>query len=222
MPGRPEPGRSGRLAAVVSRTKRLPSSSRSVRGPIVPRALITGITGGLLLPRRAPLEKGYEVHGMVRRASTEKFDASNRSATGYPAPGRPADQRSLVDALRASGPTRSTTWPEIQEREEGGLYQASSARQGASPDDRRQPFTRAAGVAKAYGHSSWSTTASPRPARTTAPLQPRIAAPRPRFVTRKITWHAADQAWQARQLKLGNLEPAATGATPRTTSRRCG
>jgi GDPmannose 4,6-dehydratase len=39
------------------------------------RALITGITGqdGSYLADLL-LEKGYEVHGMVRRASTEKFD----------------------------------------------------------------------------------------------------------------------------------------------------
>src|ERR1700709_1446131 len=38
-------------------------------------ALITGITGqdGSYLAELL-LEKGYEVHGMVRRASTEKFD----------------------------------------------------------------------------------------------------------------------------------------------------
>src|SRR5215211_4128691 len=39
------------------------------------RAMITGITGqdGSYLAELL-LEKGYEVHGMVRRASTEKFD----------------------------------------------------------------------------------------------------------------------------------------------------
>src|SRR3954466_4120075 len=41
----------------------------------MPRALITGITGqdGSYLAELL-LEKGYDVHGMVRRASTEKFD----------------------------------------------------------------------------------------------------------------------------------------------------
>ena len=39
-----------------------------------PRALITGITGqdGSYLAELL-LEKGYEVHGMVRRSSTETF-----------------------------------------------------------------------------------------------------------------------------------------------------
>ncbi|MGZ4173516.1 MAG: GDP-mannose 4,6-dehydratase, partial [Solirubrobacteraceae bacterium] len=39
------------------------------------RALITGITGqdGSYLAEFL-LEQGYEVHGMVRRSSTEKFD----------------------------------------------------------------------------------------------------------------------------------------------------
>ena len=45
------------------------------RGGAMPSALITGITGqdGSYLAELL-LEKGYEVHGMVRRASTEKFD----------------------------------------------------------------------------------------------------------------------------------------------------
>src|SRR3954465_835853 len=42
------------------------------------RALITGITGqdGSYLPELL-LEKGYEVHGMVRRSSDEKFERIN-------------------------------------------------------------------------------------------------------------------------------------------------
>ena len=40
-----------------------------------PTALITGVTGqdGSYLAELL-LEKGYDVHGMVRRASTEKFE----------------------------------------------------------------------------------------------------------------------------------------------------
>jgi GDPmannose 4,6-dehydratase len=69
-------------------------------------ALITGITGqdGSYLAELL-LEKGYEVHGMVRRASTEKFDRiehiRDRIALHQ---GDLLDQRSLVDALRASQP----------------------------------------------------------------------------------------------------------------------
>ena len=69
-------------------------------------ALITGITGqdGSYLAELL-LEKGYEVHGMVRRASTEKFERiehiRDRSTLHQ---GDLLDQRSLVDALRASRP----------------------------------------------------------------------------------------------------------------------
>jgi GDPmannose 4,6-dehydratase len=72
----------------------------------MPRALITGSRA-----RTAPilaellLDKGYEVHGMVRRASTEKFDAHRAPARPHhPPPGDLLDHRSLVDALRAAKP----------------------------------------------------------------------------------------------------------------------
>jgi GDPmannose 4,6-dehydratase len=70
------------------------------------RALITGITGqdGSYLAELL-LEEGYEVHGMVRRASTEKFDRiehlRDRIALHQ---GDLLDQRSLVDTLRAARP----------------------------------------------------------------------------------------------------------------------
>jgi GDPmannose 4,6-dehydratase len=69
-------------------------------------ALVTGVTGqdGSYLAELL-LEKGYEVHGMVRRASTEKFDRiehiRNRITLHQ---GDLLDQRSLVDTLRASKP----------------------------------------------------------------------------------------------------------------------
>src|SRR3954467_556480 len=69
-------------------------------------ALITGITGqdGSYLADLL-LEKGYEVHGMVRRASTEKFDRIEhiRDRITFHQ-GDLLDQRSLVDTLRASQP----------------------------------------------------------------------------------------------------------------------
>src|SRR5947209_1693849 len=70
------------------------------------RAMITGITGqdGSYLAELL-LEKGYEVHGMVRRSSTEKFDRIEHirdRVTLHQAD--LLDQRSLVDALRASDP----------------------------------------------------------------------------------------------------------------------
>jgi GDPmannose 4,6-dehydratase len=72
----------------------------------MPSALITGITGqdGSYLAELL-LEKGYEVHGMVRRASTEKFDRIEHlreRITLHQAD--LLDERSLIDALRAAGP----------------------------------------------------------------------------------------------------------------------
>src|SRR5882757_4121332 len=71
------------------------------------RALITGITGqdGSYLADLL-LEKGYEVHGTVRRSSTEKFERIEHlrdRITLHQAD--LLDQRSLVDALRAARPT---------------------------------------------------------------------------------------------------------------------
>jgi GDPmannose 4,6-dehydratase len=70
-------------------------------------ALITGVTGqdGSYLAELL-LEKGYDVHGMVRRASTEKFDRIEHIRDRLTLhQGDLLDQRSLVDALRASKPT---------------------------------------------------------------------------------------------------------------------
>src|SRR5438874_9211311 len=70
-------------------------------------ALITGITGqdGSYLAELL-LEKGYEVHGMVRRASTEKFERIEHIRDQITLhQGDLLDQRSLVDTLRASRPT---------------------------------------------------------------------------------------------------------------------
>ena len=70
------------------------------------RALITGITGqdGSYLADLL-LEKGYEVHGMVRRASTEKFERLEHIREQVTLhQGDLLDHRSLVDALRGSDP----------------------------------------------------------------------------------------------------------------------
>jgi GDPmannose 4,6-dehydratase len=70
-------------------------------------ALITGITGqdGSYLAELL-LEKGYDVHGMVRRASTEKFERIEHIRDRITLhQGDLLDQRSLVDALRASRPS---------------------------------------------------------------------------------------------------------------------
>jgi GDPmannose 4,6-dehydratase len=70
------------------------------------RALITGITGqdGSYLAEFL-LDQGYEVHGMVRRASTEKFDRIEHVRHRVTLhQGDLLDHRSLVDALRSSNP----------------------------------------------------------------------------------------------------------------------
>src|SRR5246500_3549870 len=70
-------------------------------------ALITGITGqdGSYLADLL-LEKGYDVHGVVRRSSTERFERIEHlrdRVTLHQAD--LLDQRSLVDALRTAKPS---------------------------------------------------------------------------------------------------------------------
>jgi GDPmannose 4,6-dehydratase len=70
------------------------------------RALITGITGqdGSYLAELL-LEKGYEVHGMVRRSSTETFQRLQGCRDDLVLhTGDLLDQRSLVDVMRACNP----------------------------------------------------------------------------------------------------------------------
>ncbi len=72
----------------------------------VRRALITGITGqdGSHLAEFL-LERGYEVHGMVRRSSTERFERIDHIRDRLTLhQGDLLDQRSLVDTLRACTP----------------------------------------------------------------------------------------------------------------------
>jgi GDPmannose 4,6-dehydratase len=69
-------------------------------------AMITGITGqdGSYLAELL-LDKGYTVHGMVRRASTEKFDRIEHLRDRITLhQGDLLDHRSLTDALRAAQP----------------------------------------------------------------------------------------------------------------------
>jgi GDPmannose 4,6-dehydratase len=70
------------------------------------RALITGITGqdGSYLADLL-LEKGYEVHGLVRRSSSERFERIEHNRDRITLhQGDLLDQRSLVDALRTAQP----------------------------------------------------------------------------------------------------------------------
>ncbi len=72
------------------------------------RALITGITGqdGSYLAELL-LEKGYEVHGMVRRSSTETFQRlaglPRRHHPAHRRPARPALARGRAARVRAAG-----------------------------------------------------------------------------------------------------------------------
>jgi GDPmannose 4,6-dehydratase len=70
------------------------------------RALITGVTGqdGSYLAEWL-LEQGYEVHGMVRRSSTEHFERIEHIRDRLTLhQGDLLDQRSLVDTLRLARP----------------------------------------------------------------------------------------------------------------------
>ena len=70
------------------------------------RALITGITGqdGSYLAE-VLLDRGYEVHGMVRRSSTERFERVEHLRERITLhQGDLLDERSLVDTLRAARP----------------------------------------------------------------------------------------------------------------------
>jgi GDPmannose 4,6-dehydratase len=70
------------------------------------RALVTGITGqdGSYLAEFL-LEQGYEVHGMVRRSSTEHFERIEHIRDRVTLhQGDLLDQRSLVDTLRLARP----------------------------------------------------------------------------------------------------------------------
>jgi GDPmannose 4,6-dehydratase len=82
-------------------------------------ALITGITGqdGSYLAELL-LAKGYQVHGVVRRASTFNRDRIDHLRVDPATRGRfflhygdLGDPESLATVVDSDGPTRSTTWP---------------------------------------------------------------------------------------------------------------
>jgi GDPmannose 4,6-dehydratase len=81
-------------------------ATSTLPAPMSKSALITGITGqdGSYLAELL-LERGYDVHGMVRRASTEKFDRIEHLRDRITLhQGDLLDHRSLTDTLRASKP----------------------------------------------------------------------------------------------------------------------
>jgi GDPmannose 4,6-dehydratase len=74
---------------------------------VAPSALITGITGqdGSYLADLL-VEKGYDVHGLVRRSSTERFERIEHLRDRIEMHQADLlDERSLVDALRAARPS---------------------------------------------------------------------------------------------------------------------
>jgi GDPmannose 4,6-dehydratase len=194
-------------------------------------ALITGITGqdGSYLAELL-LEKGYEVHGMVRRASTEKFDR--------------IEHRSLTDTLRASKPEEiynlaamsfvAVSWiqPTLTAeftgvgvtrlleamREvcpEARFYQASSSEMFGKvrevPQTESTPFYPRSpyGVAKAYGHFITVNYRESYDLHATSGILFNHESPRRglEFVTRKVTWHAAAiKHGKLDELRLGNLD----------------
>ena len=110
------------------------------------------------------------------------------------------------------------------------FYQASSSRCSARsevPQTETTPFYPRSpyGVAKVYGHWITVNYRESYGLHATSGILFNHESPRRglEFVTRKITtaWPRSSWAWP-RELRLGNLEASATGASPATTSRPCG
>ena len=212
------------------------------------RAIITGVTGqdGSYLAELL-LEKGYEVHGVVRRASTETFDRIAHLGDRVRLHQADLlDQLSLIEVLREVRPQEvynlaamsfvPTSWKQpvltgeftgigvtrvleaIRLLDPKGIrfYQASSSEMFGkvreTPQSETTPFYPRCpyGVAKVYGHLHHGEL--PRKLRHVLllrhPLQPRVAAARPRL--RNAQDHATAAAriklGLAKKLRLGNLE----------------
>jgi GDPmannose 4,6-dehydratase len=215
-------------------------------GLMAKSALITGITGqdGSYLAELL-LEKGYDVHGMVRRSSSEKFERIEHlqdKITLHQAD--LLDHRSLVDALRASKPEEvynlaamsfvGTSWVQPvltaeftgvgvtrvleacrEAAPEARFYQASSSEMFGevrevpqtelTPFHPRSPY----GVAKVYGHFITVNYRESYDMHASSGILFNHESPRRgiEFVTRKITWHAANiKKGLMSELALGNLD----------------
>ena len=226
------------------------------------RALITGITGqdGSFLAELL-LDKGYEVHGMVRRASTEKFERIEHLRDRITLhQGDLLDHRSLIDTLRASKPDEvynlaamsfvGISWiqPTLTAEFTGvgvtrllecirevcpdvRFYQASSSEMFGkvleTPQTETTPFYPRSpyGVAKVYGHhitvnyrESYDMFLRRGSSSTTSPSGGASSSSRARSPgTRRRSSSAC-----ATSSRSATSRPSATGATPGTTSRRCG
>ena len=214
-------------------------AARALRcGAVMARsALITGITGqdGSYLAELL-LDRGYEVHGMVRRASTEKFERIEHLR----------DRIALhqVDTLRASKPDEvynlaamsfvAVSWVQptltaeftgvgvtrmleaVREAcPEARFYQASSSEMFGKvlevPQTESTPFYPRSpyGVAKAYGHFITVNYRESYDLFACSGILFNHESERRglEFVTRKITWHAAAIKHGLRdELVLGNLD----------------
>ena len=259
---RRRPGELPRLAPVG-----LPAPAERCHRRVPPRmpksALITGITGqdGSYLAELL-LEKGYDVHGMVRRASTEKFERIEHIRDRITLhQGDLLDQRSLVDTLRASRPDEIYNLAAMSLRggvvgpadADGGVHrrrrhadprgdarglpggallpgvELGDVRQGArGPADRgRRRSTRARPTAwrRPTGTSSRSTTASPTTCTRRAgsfSTTSRRAAGSSSSPARSPGTPPRSSTACATSSRSATSTPSATGATPRTTSWRCG
>ena len=210
------------------------------------RAFITGITGqdGSYLAELL-LEKGYEVHGMVRRSSTEKFERIEHLQGKITLhQGDLLDQRSLLDAIRSAKPDEvynlaamsfvGTSWTQpvltaeftgvavtrvLEAVREGApearFYQASSSEMfgkvQAVPQNEDTPFWPRSpyGVAKVYGHFITLNYRESYDMFACSGILFNHESPRRglEFVTRKITWHAANiKLGLMDELALGNLD----------------
>ena len=226
-------------------------------------ALITGITGqdGSYLAELL-LEKGYDVHGMVRRSSTERFERIEHlrdRVTLHQAD--LLDQRSLVDALRAARPDEiynlaamsfvAVSWiqPTLTAeftgvgvtrmleamREvcpEARFYQASSSEMFGKvrevPQNELTPFYPRSPVRRGQGLRPLHHGQLPRvlrPARHAAgscsTTSRRAAASSSSPARSPGTPPRSSSGWST-SCRSATSTPSATGATPRTTSRRCG
>jgi len=187
-----------------------------------PRALITGITGqdGSYLAELL-LEKGYEVHGMVRRSSTENFERIEHLRDRiHLHQADLLDQLSLirlVDEVRprelynlAAQSFVPTSWK--QPLLTGEFFQASSSEMFGSvpeePQNEQTPFRPRSpyAVAKVYGHFITINYRESYGLFACSGISFNHESPRrgKEFVTRKVTDAVA-------RIKLGLLDHLALG-----------
>ena len=124
------------------------------------KAIITGITGqdGSYLAEWL-LAKGYEVHGIVRRSSTENFDRIAHLAGRIQLHQADLlDQLSLIDVVHA-GPARRSLQP-------GGHELRADQLEAAGADRRVHRHRRHARAGGRSGFSIPRASASTRPARS--------------------------------------------------------